>query len=78
MMKNNVNQAVGSIRPCNVLVSDGSRIYVDDPETVLLRSEILIIGKHPPDRVMKELAMVALAHITGIGPGQPRPLRNVA
>ena len=78
MNRQDVNQALNNIRPCNVLVSDGRCIYVDNPETVLLSETVLVIGKHAQGRMVKELAMVALAHITGIEPAKPRPLRKVA
>ena len=78
MTKEDVNQALNNIRPCNVLVSDGRCIYVDNPETVLLSDTVLVIGKHAQRRIVKELAMVAVAHITGIEPAKPRPLRKVA
>jgi len=78
MNRQDVNQALNNIRPCNVLVSDGRCIYVDNPETILLSETVLVIGKHAQGRMVKELAMVALAHITGIEPAKPRPLRKVA
>ncbi len=78
MNKLDVNQALNNIRPCNVLVSDGRCLYVDNPETVLLSDTVLVIGMHAQGRMVKELAIVALAHITGIEPAKPRPLRKVA
>lgn len=78
MTKQDVNQALSNIRPCDVLVSDGRRIYVDNPETVLLSDTVLVIGRHAQGRMVKELSIVALAHITGIEPAKPRPLRKVA
>ena len=70
MNKEGVNQALGNIRPCNVLVSDGRCIYVDNPETVLLSDTVLVVGRHAQGRMVKELAIVALAHITGIEPAK--------
>jgi hypothetical protein len=78
MNKHGVNQALNNIRPCNVLVSDGRCLYVDSPENVLLSDTALVIGMNAQGRVVKELAIVALAHITGIEPAKPRPLRKVA
>jgi hypothetical protein len=51
---------------------------VDNPETVLLSDTVLVVGTHAQGRVVKELAIIALAHITGIEPAKPRPLRKVA
>ena len=78
MDKEDVNEALSNIRPCNILVSDGRCIYVDNPETVLLSDTVLVVGKHAQGRIVKELAIVALDHITGIEPATPRPLRRVA
>jgi len=78
MNKNNVNQALSNIRPCTILVSDGREIYMDNPETVLLSDTVLVVGKHAQGRMVKELAIVALNHITGIEPAKPRLLRKVA
>ncbi len=78
MNKNDVNQALSNIRPCTVLVSDGRSIYVDNPETVILSDSVLVIGRHAQGRVVKDLAIIALNHITGIEPAKPRPLRKVA
>ena len=78
MNQEDVNEALGNIRPCNVLVSDGRVICVDNPETVLVSDTVLVIGKHAQGRMVKELAIVALAYITGIEPTKPRPLRKVA
>ena len=78
MDKEDVNEALSNIRPCNILVSDGRCIYVDNPETVLLSDTVLVVGKHAQGRIVKELAIVALDHITGIEPAKPRPLRKVA
>jgi len=78
MTKAEINQALTNIRPCNVLVSDGRCIYVDDPETVLVSDTVLVIGKHAQGRMVKELAIVAVSHVTGIEPAKPRPLRKVA
>ena len=78
MNKNDVNQALSNIRPCMILVSDGRSVYVDNPETVLLSDTVLVVGTHAQGRVVKELAIIALAHITGIEPAKPRPLRRVA
>jgi hypothetical protein len=61
-----------------VLVSDGRRIYVDDPHAVLVSDTVLVIGKHLQGRMVKELAIVAVRHVTGIQPTKPRPLRKVA
>ena len=78
MTKEDIAQALNNIRPCNVLVSDGRCIYVDNPETVLLTETVLVIGKHAQGRIVKELAIVAVNHVTGIEPTKPRPLRKVA
>ena len=78
MNKEDVNEALNNIRPCTVLVSDGRSIYVDNPETVLVSDRVLVIGKHAQGRMVKELAIVAFDHITGIEPSKPRPLRKVA
>lgn len=78
MNKQDVNQALNNIRPCNVHVSDGRCLYVDNPETVLLSDTVLVIGTHAQGRMVKELGIVALAYITGIEPAKPRPLRKVA
>jgi hypothetical protein len=78
MNKDGVNQALSNIRPCTILVSDGRSVYVDNPETVLLSDTVLVVGTHAQGRVVKELAIIALAHITGIEPAKPRPLRKVA
>ena len=78
MTKEDIAQALNNIRPCNVLVSDGRCIYVDNPETVLVSDTVLVIGKHAQGRMVKELAIVAVSHITGIEPTKPRPLRKVA
>ncbi len=78
MNKNDVNQALSNIRPCTVLVSDGRSIYVDNPETVILSDSVLVIGRHAQGRVVKDLAIIALNHITGIESAKPRPLRKVA
>jgi len=59
-------------------VSDGREIYMDNPETVLLSDTVLVVGKHAQGRMVKELAIVALNHITGIEPAKPRLLRKVA
>ena len=66
MNKDDVNQALNNIRPCTVLVSDGRSVYVDNPETVLLSETVLVVGKHAQGRIVKELAIIALAGITGI------------
>ena len=78
MTKEDIAQALNNIRPCNVLVSDGRCIHVDNPETVLLTETVLVIGKHAQGRIVKELAIVAVNHVTGIEPTKPRPLRKVA
>lgn len=78
MTKEDLNQALTNIRPCNVLVSDGRCLYVDNPETVLLSDSVLVIGMHAQGRIVRELAIVAINHITGIEPAKPRPLRKVA
>lgn len=78
MTKDDIHQALTNIRPCNVLVSDGRCIYVDNPETVLVSDTVLVIGKHAQGRMVKELAIVAVNHVTGIEPAKPRPLRKVA
>jgi hypothetical protein len=78
MTKRTIAKALNNIRPCNVLVSDGRCIYVDNPETVLVSDTILVIGKHAQGRMVKELAIVAVSHVTGIEPTTPRPLRKVA
>lgn len=78
MTKEDIAQALTNIRPCNVLVSDGRCIYVDNPETVLVSDTVLVIGKHAQGRIVKELAIVAVSHVTGIEPTKPRPLRKVA
>ena len=78
MDKEDVNEALSNIRLCNILVRDGRCIYVDNPETVLLSDTVLVVGKHAQGRIVKELAIVALDHITGIEPAKPRPLRKVA
>ena len=74
MTKRDINQALTNIRPCNVLVSDDRCIYVDNPETVLVFGAVLVIGKHAQGRMVKELAIVPVKHITGIEPANPRPL----
>src|SRR5947207_3305943 len=61
MNKNDLNQALTNIRPCTILVSDGRSIYVDNPETVLLSDTVLVVGTHGQGRVVKELAIIALA-----------------
>ena len=78
MNKDDVNQALSNIRPCTILVSDGRSVYVDNPETVLLSDTVLVVGTHAQGRIVKELAIIALDHITGIEPAKPRPLRKVA
>jgi hypothetical protein len=78
MTKGEVNDALKNFQTCHVLVSDGRSIYVDNPETVILSDTVLVIGKHAQGRMVKELSIVALAHITGIEPTKPRPLRKVA
>ena len=78
LTKADIHQALMNIRPCNVLVSDGRRIYVDNPETVLVSDTVLVIGTHAQGRMVKELAIVAVSHVTGIEPAKPRPLRKVA
>ena len=78
MTKEDVNQALTNIRPCNVLVSDGRCLYVDNPKTVLLSDSVLVIGIHAQGRMVRELAIVAVNQITGIEPAKPRPLRKVA
>ena len=78
MKKEEVNQALNNIRPCTVHVSDGRSIYVDNPETVLLSDTVLVIGIHAQGRIVRDLAIVAIAHITSIDPAKPRPLRRVA
>lgn len=78
MTKEDINQALDNIRPCNILVSDGRCIYVNNPDTVLLSDTVLVIGKHAQGRMVKDLTMVAISHITGIEPDRPRPLRKVA
>ena len=78
MTKEDIAQALNNIRPCNVLVSDGRIIYVDNPETVLVSDTVLVVGKHAQGRMVKELAIVAVRHVTGIEPAKPRPLRKAA
>ena len=70
--------ALQNTRPYNVLVSDGRSIYVDNPEIIILSDTVLVIGRHAQCRMVKELSIVALAHITGIEPTKPRPLGKVA
>ena len=72
MNKDDVNQALSNIRPCTILVSDGRSVYVDNPETVLLSDTVLVVGTHAQGRIVKELAIIALDHITGIEPAKPR------
>jgi len=78
MNKEGVQEALNNIRPCQILASDGRRIYIDNAETVILSDSVLVVGKHAQGRIVKDLAIIALAHITGIEPAKPRPLRNVA
>ena len=78
MNKEDVQESLNNIRPCQILVSDGRRIYIDNPETVILSETVLVVGKHAQGRTAKDLAIIALAHITGIEPARPRPLRKVA
>jgi hypothetical protein len=74
MTKAGINQALTNIRPCNVLVSDGGCIHVDNAETVLIFETVLVIGKHAQGRMVKELSIVPVKHVTGIDPANPRPL----
>jgi len=78
MNEADVNQALDNIRSCNILLSDGRCVYVDSPETLLLSDTVLVVGKHAQGRIVKELAIIALDHITGIEPAKPRPLGKVA
>lgn len=78
MTAKSIARALTRTCPCNVLVRDGRCLYVDHPKAVLVSDTVLVIGKHLQGRTVKELAFVAVSHVTGIEPTKPRPLRKVA
>ena len=76
-----ISQLVRTTKPpLNFYTSDGRTVYVDHPESVLIRPQVIVIapGANGAGRMLKEIISLSPDHIVRIEPAKRKLLRRVA